>query len=86
MIFIGLGFLRLVFPWSSLNESLYAGLGSLLFSFCIIMDTQFMLKRASGDQYVIASLQIYMVCSKIPDCANSMVFLCRTLSICLSKY
>jgi FtsH-binding integral membrane protein len=52
--------MRIFFPFSSLNETIYAGCGAILFSIYIIADTQEIVKYSGNDEYVEASLQIYM--------------------------
>lgn len=57
---IGWGFLLMFFPFSNGAEMVYSGIGALIFSGYILVDTQMILKTACLDDEVVATLKLYL--------------------------
>jgi FtsH-binding integral membrane protein len=57
-----------------LNNTLYSGFGVLIFSGYILLDTSNLLRRYNDDQYVAATLGLYL------DIINLFLFMLRLLS------
>ncbi|CAK7900657.1 bax inhibitor 1 [[Candida] anglica] len=70
---IGWGFLSMFFPQSSGMELVYSGLGAILFSIYVIIDTQKILKTAHLDDEVPATIALYL------DILNLFLFILRIL-------
>jgi len=60
MTLIGVGFVGFFIPYSNTMELVMAAGGSLLFSGFIIFDTQMILRRYSTDEYIAASVSLYL--------------------------
>lgn len=73
---IGWGFLMMFFPGtSSLAEQIYSGLGALVFSIYIIIDTQIILKKAHLEDEILSTMMLYM------DILNLFLYLMRFLQL-----
>lgn len=74
-VLIGWGFIFMVFPnHSSGMEMLYSGLGAIIFSIYIIIDTQRIMKTVHLDDEVPATLSLYL------DILNLFLFVLRILN------
>lgn len=67
------GLLRLAFPESAVVETIYAGLGALLFSLYIVYDTWLLANVLSPDDYVFGALKLYL------DIINLFLFILQLL-------
>lgn len=57
---IMLGFVGMFFPHNSTFELAYSGFGCLIFSGYICYDTQLIMKHHSVDEYIMASVSLYL--------------------------
>lgn len=74
-VLLGWGFIFMVFPnHSSGMEMLYSGLGAIIFSIYIIIDTQRIMKTVHLDDEVPATLSLYL------DILNLFLFVLRILN------
>ncbi|EFJ21534.1 hypothetical protein SELMODRAFT_150230 [Selaginella moellendorffii] len=60
IILILWGLIQSFFPITSLGTSIYAGIGALIFSAYIVYDTDNLIKRFDYDDYVWASIALYL--------------------------
>lgn len=60
MVLILFSFIQAVFPLGSLSVTIYGALGSILFSFYIVYDTDNLIKRFDYDEYIWASVALYL--------------------------
>ncbi|KAK9835412.1 hypothetical protein WJX81_007898 [Elliptochloris bilobata] len=58
--FVAWSFLQIVFPMPPVGKTIFALLGAVLFSLYIIYDTEQLISRHDLDDYVIASLSLYL--------------------------
>lgn len=71
---IGWGFVMMFFPHQSLAvEMIYSGLGALIFSVYIIVDTQKIMRTAHLDDEIPATISLYL------DIVNLFLFILRLL-------
>jgi len=60
LLFVGFSFIQIFLPFSS-DMDLAAGIiGSILFSAFILMDTYILFNRLSPDEYITASIALYL--------------------------
>lgn len=71
---VSLCHLQLFFPFGSLGTALVAGAGAAVFSLYIVYDTNNILQRFSYDDYIWASLALYL------DIINLFSYLLELLS------
>ncbi|GAQ83562.1 transmembrane BAX inhibitor motif-containing protein [Klebsormidium nitens] len=60
LVLIGWGFLQIFFPMGHVSRTIYAALGALVFSVYIVYDTENLIKRHSYDEYIWASVMLYI--------------------------
>ncbi|XP_042462794.1 protein LIFEGUARD 2-like [Zingiber officinale] len=60
MVLLGFALIQILFPLGKLSKMIYGGLGALVFSGYIIYDTDNLIKRFTYDQYVWASVSLYL--------------------------
>jgi FtsH-binding integral membrane protein len=72
-ILIGWGLVMMFFPPSSTVNMVYSGLGALLFSVYIVIDTQKLMKTLFLDDEIICTIQLYL------DIVNLFFFILRML-------
>ncbi|KAI5066465.1 hypothetical protein GOP47_0019089 [Adiantum capillus-veneris] len=60
MVLILFCFIQLLFPLGPLSLTIYGALAAILFSFYIIYDTDNLIKRYDYDQYIWASVALYL--------------------------
>lgn len=71
---IGWGFVQMFFPVHSKGmEMVYSGLGSLVFSVYVIVDTQNIMKTATLDDEIVATITLYL------DVINLFLYILRFL-------
>jgi FtsH-binding integral membrane protein len=51
---------QILFPLGSIGSAIYGGLGALVFSAYIVYDTDNLIKRYTYDEYVWASVALYL--------------------------
>lgn len=51
---------QILFPLGKLSVMIYGALGAIIFSGCIIYDTDNLIKRYSYDEYVWAAVALYV--------------------------
>ncbi|ABN67862.1 predicted protein [Scheffersomyces stipitis CBS 6054] len=72
---IGWGLVMIFFPGHSKTiELIYSGLGALIFSVYIIIDTQQIMKTAHLDDEIVSTIQLYL------DVVNLFLFILRILN------
>ncbi|CAH6720455.1 bax inhibitor 1 [[Candida] jaroonii] len=71
---IGWGFLMMFFPQSSFANLIYSGIGAIIFSVYILIDTQEILKTCHLDDEIPATLKLYL------DIINLFLFILRILN------
>jgi FtsH-binding integral membrane protein len=54
------GFVAMFFPYSSTTELIYGGLGALIFSGYILVDTQLVLRRHHVEEEIAAAISLYL--------------------------
>lgn len=54
------GFIQMLFPLGPISTTVYSGLGALIFCGYIIFDTDHLIKRFSYDEYIWASVVLYL--------------------------
>jgi FtsH-binding integral membrane protein len=74
LLFVGFSFIQLFLPFSSDGELVTGIIGSILFSGFILMDTHLLFNRLSPDEYITASVALYL------DLINLFLQLLRILS------
>lgn len=57
---IGMGFVMIFLPYSSTAEIVYSGLGALVFSIFILVDTQLIQERFHPEEEVPAAISLYL--------------------------
>ncbi|KAJ4827528.1 Protein LIFEGUARD 2 [Turnera subulata] len=60
LVLICFGFIQVLFPLGKISLMIYGGLGALIFSGYIIYDTDNLIKRFSYDEYILASITLYL--------------------------
>ncbi|KAG6535118.1 protein LIFEGUARD 2-like [Zingiber officinale] len=60
LVLLGFALIQILFPLGKLSKMIYGGLGALVFSGYIIYDTDNLIKRFTYDQYVWASVSLYL--------------------------
>ncbi|GAB2210301.1 hypothetical protein Droror1_Dr00015564 [Drosera rotundifolia] len=60
VILIVTGFLQMFFPLGSTSVAIYGGLSAMLFSGYIVFDTHNLIKRFTYDEYIWASVTLYL--------------------------
>lgn len=60
VVLILFGFIQMFFPLGPLSTTIYGGLGAVIFSGYIVYDTDNLIKRFTYDQYVWASVVLYL--------------------------
>uniref|UniRef100_A0A0C9RHZ3 TSA: Wollemia nobilis Ref_Wollemi_Transcript_19177_1334 transcribed RNA sequence n=1 Tax=Wollemia nobilis TaxID=56998 RepID=A0A0C9RHZ3_9CONI len=60
LVLILFGFIQMVFPLGPLSTTIYGGVGAIIFSGYIVYDTDNLIKRFTYDQYVWASVVLYL--------------------------
>lgn len=60
MVLILFCFIQLLFPLGRLSSTIYGALAAVIFSFYIIYDTDNLIKRYDYDQYIWASVALYL--------------------------
>lgn len=60
IVIILFGFIQVFFPLGSLSTTIYGGLAALIFSGYIVYDTDNLIKRYTYDQYIWASVVLYL--------------------------
>lgn len=60
IVLILFSFIQVFFPLGSLSTTIYGGLGALVFSGYIVYDTDNLIKRYTYDQYIWASVVLYL--------------------------
>lgn len=60
IVIILFGFIQVFFPLGSLSTTIYGGLGALVFSGYIVYDTDNLIKRYTIDEYIWASVVLYL--------------------------
>lgn len=60
IILVLTGFLQAFFPLGSTSSAIYGGLGAIVFSGYIIYDTDNLIKRFTYDEYIWASVTLYL--------------------------
>lgn len=71
--FVGVLFLRFLFPTSSVFEMGISFFGAILFSAFIVVDTQMMLHKVSVDEYILCAVNLYL------DIINLFLYILRIL-------
>ncbi|KAK9378975.1 inhibitor of apoptosis-promoting Bax1-domain-containing protein [Kockiozyma suomiensis] len=59
-ILLGFGLISAFFPYSSFGEMLYGGLGALIFSAYVLIDTQLIMKHYHPEEEIAASISLYL--------------------------
>jgi FtsH-binding integral membrane protein len=54
------GFVAAFFPWNSTAELIYAGLGALIFSAYILVDTQLVMRHYHVEEEIAAAISLYL--------------------------
>lgn len=71
---IGFGFISMFFPGqSSTVELIYSGIGAVVFSIYIVVDTQIIMKTAHLDDEIVSTMKLYL------DILNLFLFILRLL-------
>ncbi|KAL3700647.1 hypothetical protein R1sor_018669 [Riccia sorocarpa] len=60
LVLVVFGFIQAFFPLGSIGSSIYGGVGALIFSLYIIYDTDNLIKRYTVDEYIWASVALYL--------------------------
>lgn len=60
MVLILFGLLQMFFPLGPISQTIYGGLSALLFSAYIVYDTDQLIKRYTYDQFIWASVALYL--------------------------
>ncbi|KAG0578895.1 hypothetical protein M758_4G060700 [Ceratodon purpureus] len=60
MIVLLFGFIQVFFPLGPVSQTIYGGLTALIFSAYIVYDTDNLIKRYSYDEYIWASVALYL--------------------------
>jgi FtsH-binding integral membrane protein len=60
IVLVVFGLIQAIFPLGPLSTAIYGGLGSLVFSVYIVYDTDNLIKRFSYDEYIWASVALYL--------------------------
>jgi len=60
MVFVFGGFMRLFLPSTPLLDTVWAGLGALLFSAYIVYDTFMLMNRLGPEDYIMAAISLYL--------------------------
>lgn len=71
---IGFGFMMMFFPQSKTSNLLYSGLGAVIFSVYILIDTQEIIKTCYLDDEIPATIKLYL------DILNLFLFILRLLN------
>ncbi|KAK9454435.1 inhibitor of apoptosis-promoting Bax1-domain-containing protein [Dipodascopsis uninucleata] len=59
-VMIGFGLIAAFFPYSSTRELLFGGLGAVIFSGYILIDTQLIMKHYHPEEEIAASISLYL--------------------------
>lgn len=54
------GWVSYLFPWNSTTELIYGGLGALIFSGYIIVDTQLIMRHYHVEEEIAAAISLYL--------------------------
>jgi hypothetical protein len=60
MVLIVFGFIQIFFPLGKISTMIYGGLGAIIFCGYIVYDTDNLIKRYTYDQYIWASVSLYL--------------------------
>ncbi|KAJ0092306.1 hypothetical protein Patl1_25308 [Pistacia atlantica] len=60
LVLLVFAFIQMVFPLGKLSHAIYGGLASLIFCGYIIYDTNNLIKRYTYDEYIMASVALYL--------------------------
>lgn len=60
MTLVGAGFIQMFLPFSQVTDLVFAGLGCIVFCGYIIYDTNMIQKRLSPDEWVMATISLYL--------------------------
>lgn len=71
---IGVGLVGMFVPFSSAVELIYSGIGALVFSGYILVDTQMIIRKFHPDQVIPAAINIYL------DVLNLFLYILRILN------
>lgn len=74
MLFVGVGFVQIFLPFSKMADLGMAVAGVLIFSLYIVYDTHMICKRLPSDEWVLASISLYL------DVLNLFISILRILN------
>ncbi|KAG9159127.1 hypothetical protein Leryth_026210 [Lithospermum erythrorhizon] len=60
IILVLTSFIQMVFPFGSTSVAIYSAMGAIVFSGYIVFDTQNLIKRFTYDEYIWASVTLYL--------------------------
>lgn len=60
IVLLVFGFIQIIFPLGKITSMIYGGLGALIFSGYIIYDTDNIIKRHTYDEYIWATVSLYL--------------------------
>jgi hypothetical protein len=70
---IGMSFISYFFPFLAFNNMVYCGIGALLFSGFIVVDTQMMMNKLGTDEYILCAINLYL------DILNLFLYILRIM-------
>ncbi|KAK6913856.1 Bax inhibitor 1-related [Dillenia turbinata] len=60
VILVVVGFMQMFFPFGPAINAIYGGIGAIIFSGYIVYDTENLIKRFTYDEYIWASVNLYL--------------------------
>ncbi|KAK6930063.1 Bax inhibitor 1-related [Dillenia turbinata] len=60
VILVVVGFMQMFFPFGPAINAIYGGIGAIIFSGYIVYDTENLIKRFTYDEYIWASVHLYL--------------------------